>query len=208
LERRMLDVNLIHLVLALQPDSAVLIEDIRLACLELGVDETAFQKHWDALAKPSRYDVKEVVFIKRILQHALPDDMRRVIAERLFKKYVSSDVRDFADGFYLSEADCREMLAGQMYFGSHGFRHVWFNKKTRAEQEEEVDLSLLFLSRIGAATEDWIMCYPYGGFNDDTLDVMRHKKCGAGLTTKIGVVDMNACDRLQLSRFDTNDFPQ
>jgi peptidoglycan/xylan/chitin deacetylase (PgdA/CDA1 family) len=207
-ERRMLDVNLIHLVLARQPDSLRLIDDIRLACLGFGVDEATFKLHWDNLAKPSRYDSKEIVFIKRVLQHGLPEDVRRKIAEHLFRKYVSVDLAGFADTFYLSTSDCRNMLAAGMYIGCHGFRHVWFNKISKADQELEIDLSLRFLGDIGAATQDWMMCYPYGGYNEDTLDVLRAKNCCAGLTTKVATVDMKTCDNLQLPRFDTNDFPQ
>lgn len=207
-ERRMLDVNLIHLVLARQPDSLQLIDDIRVACLGFGVNEATFKLHWDNLAKPSRYDSKEIVFIKRVLQHALHEDIRRAIAEHMFKKYVSDDLTGFADSFYLSTYDCRNMLAAGMYFGSHGFRHVWFNKISKADQELEIDLSLGFLGGIGAATRDWMMCYPYGGYNEDTLEILRRKGCRIGLTTKIATVDMQSYSRLELPRFDTNDFPQ
>jgi peptidoglycan/xylan/chitin deacetylase (PgdA/CDA1 family) len=207
-ERKMLDVNLIHLVLARQTNSLQLIDDIRMACLGFGVGEATFKLHWDNLAKPCRYDTKEIVFIKRILQHALPEDVRRRISEQLFKKYVSNDLVGFADSFYLSTADCQNMREAGMYFGSHGFRHVWFNKISKSDQELEIDLSLRFLSDIGAATKDWIMCYPYGGYNEDTLDLLRAKSCCVGLTTKVATVDMQSYNRLEMPRFDTNDFPQ
>ena len=61
---------------------------------------------------------------------------------------------------------------------------------------------------IGAPTENWMMCYPYGAYNDDTLSILRAKKCSAALTTKIGIAQLDADKLLELSRFDTNDFPQ
>ena len=39
-------------------------------------------------AKDERFDTKEVIFIKRILQAALPETLRNIIASELFAKYL------------------------------------------------------------------------------------------------------------------------
>ena len=52
------------------------------------------------------------------------------------------------------------------------------------------------------------MCYPYGAYNDDTLSILRKKKCVIGLTSKVGHGLLKRHKLLELSRFDTNDFPQ
>ncbi|MDA9288023.1 hypothetical protein N9P72_03955, partial [Amylibacter sp.] len=64
------------------------------------------------------------------------------------------------------------------------------------------------LKKIGAPVDDWIMCYPYGEYNEDTLRILRSKKCAIGLTTKVGFANLNSSNLLELARFDTNDFPQ
>ena len=57
-------------------------------------------------------------------------------------------------------------------------------------------------------TKDWIMCYPYGTYDDTTLEVLEFFGCKVGLTIKPGKIDLNNCKALELNRFDTNDFPQ
>jgi hypothetical protein len=56
--------------------------------------------------------------------------------------------------------------------------------------------------------DNWIMCYPYGSYNADTLKVLADANCSIGLTTKVGATDFSTQNKLELSRWDTNDFPQ
>ena len=55
-----------------------------------------------------------------------------------------------------------------MYVGSHGCEHVWLNQESKSKQEKEIRLSLDFLKKVGAPTKNWIMCYPFGGYNKET----------------------------------------
>ena len=95
-----------------------------------------------------------------------------------------------------------------MYVGSHGCRHLWLNKESKSSQILEIDLSLQFLKKVGAPTKDWIMCYPYGAYNNNTLNILKSKNCSIGLTTKSGFAELDQSNMLELRRFDTNDFPQ
>ena len=65
-----------------------------------------------------------------------------------------------------------------------------------------------FLEKIGAPTKNWIMCYPYGDYNKDTLKILKKLNCVIGITTKVDKVILGESDPLQYSRFDTNDYPQ
>ena len=51
------------------------------------------------------------------------------------------------------------------------------------------------------------MCYPYGSYNADTLSILNNLGCLIGLTSKPGFVS-NDYKRLELCRWDTNDFPR
>ena len=95
-----------------------------------------------------------------------------------------------------------------MYIGSHGFGHYWLNYISENEQKKEIDLSLQFLRSIGSDTKRWIMCYPYGDYNNDTLEILKKLNCVIGITTKVDKVLLGESDPLQYSRFDTNDYPQ
>jgi len=85
---------------------------------------------------------------------------------------------------------------------------LWMSKENRKNQEKEINLSLEFLKNVGASVKEWIMCYPHGDYNSETLDVLREKNCSIGLTSKSGLNQLNKNNLFELLRFDTNDFPQ
>ena len=208
-EREMLDVNSIHFILATCSDYSPLVSDLNSLCHPyIGGD--ALKKYWNMYASVAdeRFDIKEVVYIKRMLQHALPEEIRNSITRTLFEQYVGETPCSFADELYLSIDDVKKLVNAGMYVGSHGYKHTWLSKGSIEEQASEIELSLEFLKSVGATTDNWIMCYPYGDYNQDTLPILRSKRCVIGLTTKVGVADLNTSRLLELSRFDTNDFPQ
>ena len=136
----MLNVNYIHFILACHPNLATLVSEIKEACFANGVSDQDFMLYWHKYGVASRYDSKEVIFIKRMLQHVLPEELRNRITSSLFKKYVHSNSRDFADEFYMSLDDTRKLVESGMYVGSHGYRHLWLNKEPRHSQESEINL--------------------------------------------------------------------
>ena len=52
------------------------------------------------------------------------------------------------------------------------------------------------------------MCYPYGGYNNSLIKILKEKKCKIGLTTKVGIANLNKSNALTLERLNTNDFPK
>jgi len=72
--RKVLDVNKIHFVLASVSDKKQIIKDL-FALLDIYRKEYALEEnsyYYNKLAKPGRFDPKEVVFIKIMLQKELP----------------------------------------------------------------------------------------------------------------------------------------
>lgn len=206
-ERLMLDVNSIHYILA-SADIVSLILDLNLQCRHFGLAENDLSELWDTYAVPSRYDPKEVIYVKRLLQHVLPEITRNKITAFLFEKYVGVSQTDFAGELYMSESEVKELLNSGMYVGSHGYRHLWFNKEDKISQRSEIDQSLKFLSSVGARIQDWIMCYPFGAYNDNTIEILSELKCAVAITTEVGQAELGVHHSLKLPRFDTNDFPQ
>ena len=49
------------------------------------------------------------------------------------------------------------------------------------------------------------MCYPFGSYNTETLELVARAGCAAGVTTKVGQARLSSL--LELDRFDTNDLP-
>jgi peptidoglycan/xylan/chitin deacetylase (PgdA/CDA1 family) len=206
--RELLDVHALHFILACSYDTYCLIDDIDKSYLEnigtqLSLDN--LKKTW---LTSSRYETAEIMYIKNMLQHALPKTFRSEIVSKLFKKYVGKSKSDFSDELYISMSDAKKLVEVGMYVGNHGQKHVWLDKESKSNQMIEINSSLNFLKNIGAPTQDWIMCYPFGSYNKDTLDILKLKRCQIGLTTKPGIAQLNRSKLLEMSRFDTNDFPK
>lgn len=208
MERRMLDVNSVHHILASTHEVASLVSDLNNELRSSGFTEPELITYWNQYAVSNRYDSKEVVYFKRILQHVLPELVRNRIVSKLFQKYVERSESEFADLLYMTEVDIKELVNSGMYVGSHGYRHLWLNKEDRDSQKQEINRSLRFLSSVGASTENWIMCYPYGAYNEDTIGLLEKSNCAVGITTEVAKADLKTHHYLKLPRFDTNDFPQ
>jgi len=210
LERRVLDVNRIHFVLAAVANKRLLVDRIFTMLETHGprFGTPGGEYYWRNLAVPSRYDGPEVTFIKRMLQRELPPPLTRLILDGLFAEYVTADDVAFGDELYLNEAQIVCMRDAGMYFGSHGYDHYWLDRLSPADQEREIDASLGFLRRIGSPLDGWIMCYPHGAYNDSLVALLSRSACRIGLTTGVGIADLDCDHPLTLPRLNANDLPK
>jgi peptidoglycan/xylan/chitin deacetylase (PgdA/CDA1 family) len=209
MERKVLDVNKIHFVLAATNDIEALVTLIERACQEgcegRGLDVAAYrQKHW----KPGTYDAAPVAYVKRMLQVALPLELRSKLAGQLFARYVSADESAFAEEIYATVEQLRHMVSAGMHVGSHGDTHRWLASLGTAEQEEEIDGSFRLLRAVGAAPERYTICYPYGDHDERTLAIVAGRGFKAGLTTRVDLATVAPAQRFALPRLDTNDLPK
>ena len=158
------------------------------------------------LGSERRFDRGYIAEIKNLLQWKLPRKIRSEITSRLFAKYVTTDEKSFASELYMELGQIREMLSCGMEIGGHGYDHEWLGKLTREEQSFEIDQTRRFLGVVfNRPAVDWVMCYPYGSYNADTLDLLSDHGVTVGLTTKPSVSDCRSA--LELERLDTNDLP-
>ena len=205
-----LDVHKIHTVLAQRETDEELLDTV-LDLLEYYQEQFGLKppsEYYDELAEEGRWDPEEIVFIKRLLQHALSEQVRGTILDDLFDQYLSVDEETLSREWYMSKDQLRVMADDGMYVGSHTANHYWLDTLSREEVVNEVELSLSFLDEINSPTEDWVMCYPYGGYNEMVIDVLREYDCGLGFTTNPQVADTDSNNPLELPRLDTNDLPQ
>ena len=100
------------------------------------------------------------------------------------------------------------MVQNGMYVGSHGWDHYWLNQVSQQKQEQEIGLSLQFLSQTGSSLENWVMCYPFGSYNDSLVQIMKSKNCKLALTTQADIAVLNKENAFTLPRLDTNDLPK
>ena len=210
-EGKVLDVHKIHFILASVSDIGALMKDT-FAFLdgERGESDEPIPANdvlWDQLAEATRLDPKEIIFIKRLLQFGLPKATRAKITDQLFKKYVTADEVAFASELYMSQDQMRTMSSCGMSFGSHGWRHDWLNTLSQREQAADIDRSLEFLKNAGIWTPNWSMCYPYGGHNDTTVELLAKRGCKMAFTVEVELSDPAKDGVYRLARLDTNDLP-
>jgi peptidoglycan/xylan/chitin deacetylase (PgdA/CDA1 family) len=207
-DRELLDVNRIHFILAAANDTARLRVEIDeyVRQNQKEFDLLSADAYWAKYAQASRFDTAEVIYIKRMLQVALPEKLRNKIAGELFAQYVSCDEVAFAAELYMDTAQLSLMRRSGMFVGSHGTSHSFMDAIDRDRQIAEVEESLGFLREIGSDVgAGWAMCYPFGAWNESLLEILRDRNCSVGLTTEVGVANLDRNDSLLLPRLDTND---
>lgn len=206
--QKLLPVNAVHHILARSDDIKFLKHKLNEKCREYKITDQHLNLFWKQFATSNRFDNSETIYVKRMLQHILPEHIRVSITEELFHEFVGTDTSEFAKNLYLSEENIIEMNFAGMHFGSHGTNHYWLDRLDKTEQKIDIQVSLNFLNELGCKMQDWVMCYPYGAFNRETIRVLEELGCLIGVTTQVGVANITDSNLFTLPRFDTNDFPQ
>lgn len=210
LEGRVLDVNKIHFILASEPDSMNVVEHMRREVEHAREDGASLRSWEDYLAEyrtQCHLDSPDVLFVKLMLQKGLPEEVRGRICDSLFSRFVSADESSFAGELYLSVDQARTMVRAGMAFGSHGYSHRWLASLDSDGQELEIRRSIDFLYRLGMPRERWAICYPYGSYDETTLEIVRRLGAELGVTTREAITDLSRDGALELPRVDTISLP-
>jgi len=206
-ERELSDVNAIHFILDRSLNDKLLLNKLFEMCLEssitqktinLWIKKNAIQKY--------KYDSFKRVLIKRMLQYLIPDQLRKNIISKLFKEIVGQNSKDFANDLYLTIDDLKRLLNSGMQIGSHGYEHSYLNKLSYADQKKDLNNSIRFLDFIGISTNNWVMCYPYGAYNKNTVNILKKSKCALAFIDSGGRTNLDPNKRFELTRHDIKDF--
>lgn len=206
---QVLNVNKIHFILASCRDKMYLIKEIY-DLLDKYRDEYDIESneyYFNKLAIANRWDPKEVIFIKRLLQVELVESLRNTIVDILFQRYVSEDEQVFSQELYMNEDQIKCMQRNGMHIGAHGYDHYWLNCLNKIEQESEIKKSVEFLEKIGVNCKDkgWTIGYPYGAYDEKLIDVLKKYNCRLGFTTRADLSSVDYNNRFILARYDAND---
>jgi peptidoglycan/xylan/chitin deacetylase (PgdA/CDA1 family) len=209
-ENKILDVNKIHFILASVDDKSKLVSEIY---LQLNKYRTEYnlksnEHYYTKLANINRYDTPEVLFIKRLLQVELIEELRQIITNNLFRKFVSADEISFSRELYMNSEQIECLQRNGMHIGGHGNNHYWLGSLNKELQYIELSKSLEFIKSIGGDENSWTMCYPYGSYNDDTIDLLTALNCKLAFTTHVDIADTLKYHQFKLPRLDTNDIPK
>ena len=205
---KLLDVHAIHYILASINDYKKLVTELNIICTDLGYTKSDLNLFYKIYGVAGKYDSAEIIYIKNMLQHVLPKSSRSIIISYFFKKYLGHNMKQFAKELYMSIPEIKKLIENGMYVGGHGYSHDWLDKLKKPLIKKDIELSLKFLKKVGASIKNWIMCYPFGEYNQDVIDILKSKKCAVSLTGTSGMANLDPKKMLELNRFDTNDYPQ
>lgn len=208
-ENKLLDVNKIHYVLAsannIKEVMDDLIQELNKARYK-GHDLPSNQALIDKYAVSSRFDDKETIFVKRVLQTAIPEYLRNEITSSLFEKYVSVSEEEFSKNLYMNRDQIKLMKNKGMFIGLHGYDHYWLGELSELEMKNDIDKMLNVMEEF-IDIDSWVLNYPYGNYSDEVISYINKKGCKLGMTTEVGLADSRLHNKFKIPRFDCNDFP-
>lgn len=205
---QLLDVNKIHYILASANIQKLVLDVKERMDYYRGkeYDYAPTEELFSEYAIANRFDCKETVFVKRMLQTVLPESLRTGISSDLFEKYVGVSEEKLAYELYMTEEQIRTMKRHGMFIGVHGYDHYWLGNLPQEQMQEDISKALDVMDEF-IDRKHWVMNYPYGDYNQDVLYDIRSKGACLGLTTEVRMADLSRDERLKLPRFDCNDFP-
>lgn len=205
---QLLDVNKIHYILA-NADIPSLVSDVKERMDYYREDKSHYPSNdelWEEYAVSNRFDSKEVVFVKRMMQTVLPETIRNKISSDLFEKYVGISEEKLAYELYMTKGQIRTMKKHGMFIGIHGYDHYWLGNLSQEQMMQDISQALETMNEF-IDRDCWVMNYPYGNYNQNVLDYIKEEGACVGLTTDVRVADLKGDNPLELPRLDCNDFP-
>lgn len=205
---QLLDVNKIHYMLA-AADINKLVVDVKQQMDYYRGNEYDFaptEELFNEYAVANRFDNKETIFVKRMLQTVLPERLRNTISSNLFEKYVGVTEEQLAYELYMTEEQVRTMKRHGMFIGLHGYDHYWLGNLEPEQMKNDIAMALDTLDEF-IDRKRWVMNYPYGNYNQGVLDYINGQGACVGLTTAVRVAEIGVDAPLELPRLDCNDFP-
>jgi peptidoglycan/xylan/chitin deacetylase (PgdA/CDA1 family) len=207
-ERKLLDVNKIHILLSSGISEIDLLETTKQIFGDLRIDETIGQS-FDELYKvngiANAWNNEETEFLKKIFQKLLPIELRKALLDRVFCQIVDRKESSWVDEFYLTPDDVRRLTESGMEIGSHGHSHEWLSEMTANQQRSDLikSLSILKSELSGHVVES--VCYPFGSYDSHTLEILKENEIKTAVVNKIqkfAEVTEDGTNMLELDRID------
>ena len=205
---QLLDVNKIHYIMAsadigkLLPDVFERLDHYRGRQFDYASNEELFVKY----AVPSRYDSREIRFVKGVLQAALPEEARNRISSDLFEKHVGISEEKLAWELYMNPDQLMTLKRHGMFIGVHGYDHYWLDVLPEDELQADIDKALEIMDPF-IDRNAWAMAYPYGRYSQAVLDQIASRGACVGVTIEPRTAVIGQDNPLTLPRLDCNDFP-
>jgi peptidoglycan/xylan/chitin deacetylase (PgdA/CDA1 family) len=203
--KTLLDVNKIQLILGRFKDKDKLLKRI-FYFIKKYTKKKYIELNIKSIILTSRFDSKVTILIKRLLQYQLHKSLRKKIINSIFSETFDYSDINFFKNFYLNSNNALEMFKDGMSFGIHGYNHYWMQHLNQEDQEKEITSSINLLKKIQIFNKNMSVCYPYGGYNYDTINIIKKLKIKFAITVQKGNLNYhNINDVYKICRFDCND---
>ena len=211
--RKLLDVNKIHILLSSRFTPTEIVEFSRRSFDDLQIEDAIGQTFDELFIKngiENLWNNKETEFIKKLFQKLLPAGLRKQLLERVFNQMVDRTESSWVDEFYMTPDDLQRLEDNGMEIGSHGHSHEWLGEMSTDAQEFEITKSFDLLGSISNSSEFKTICYPFGSYSDETIKILRKKKVHTGVLNRgqnyaqfePGMADLLELDRIDIMFFD------
>tara|TARA_Y100000816_G_scaffold49132_1_gene31134 strand:+ start:587 stop:1489 length:903 start_codon:yes stop_codon:yes gene_type:complete len=201
-----LDVNKIHFILEKEKNRDKILHLIFLYVKKI-LNKNPQQIGIEKINLSHRYDDKKTILIKKLLQHHLPLPYRKKIVDKIFKHIVNFSEEEFSKILYMNKNNIQELYKNNFSIGSHGYNHYWWEKINKDEQEMQIKKSINYFKKIKVFDKNFSVCYPYGSYNLQTLNLLKKYRIKFALTARVGSINKKNIKKIyELPRFNTNDF--
>ncbi len=208
---KVLDVNKIHYLVAGCKDLMSLFKEI-ISSISLYKEKYNLNEEAFYMAKyyiKSRFgDDPETMFIKKMLQQGFPEALRNSLCNELCEKYLNLSEVQLNKILYMNLTDVKEMASFGMTIGGHSATHPWLPTLPEDKIKIELELSQELVFKVYNKEVPWIMCYPYGSYDEKVMEVLKKTKCKMALTTKHELFDSKTDSAFAIPRLDTNNLPK
>lgn len=155
----------------------------RASCVDLAItiDDGYRDNYLNAFPVLKKYNLPASVFLTTGL----------IATDNAFKRYEGNPLPDM-----LNWDEIAEMARHGITFGPHSYSHPHLPALRPDDQERELQDSLKMINKmVPERARLNIFCYPYGEYDQNTLDILRELAVAFALTVKPGV---NTSDTLPL----------
>lgn len=213
-ERKLLDVNKIHILLSSSKTPKQLVKICATVFEELeirNVINESFDELYLQFGIANSWNDAETEFLKKLFQKILPTDLRKQLLAEVFTQVVSRSESSWVDEFYMSPDDVGHLYECGMELGSHGHSHVWLEDLSANQQSADIKESFKLLELEVGSLRKRTFCYPFGSYDDTTLKILTDLDVNTAVVNdgnKIARIDNSVDRHLELDRIDIMFFDQ
>lgn len=205
IERKILIVNKIHIILNIFQDKEKFLYKKILDFFEFKntFSKSDIERIKHLYLRNGKYDNMYVNFFKKVCQHILNEkDLDEFSC--IFLNLPDLNSNCSANDLYLNIEEFRSMSMNGHTLGLHGHEHLYLSKLNKSDQLFDIKQSIEIFKE-QKITKNFLLGYPYGDYNDNTLKVCEDLKI------KIGFIDNmynTSADHphLTIPRIDCNDY--